>query len=70
MPEQHAHLRRAYPGKRLLDLVLATCGLVAAAPLLVGIAAAIRLTMGAPVMFRQTRPGLGGAPSRCSSSAR
>ncbi len=62
MPEQHAHPRVAYPGKRLLDLILATCGLVATAPLLMGIAAVIRLTMGAPVMFRQTRPGLGGRP--------
>ena len=32
-----------------------------------GIAAVVRLTMGAPVMFRQTRPGLGGRPFRMSN---
>jgi sugar transferase EpsL len=48
--------------KRAMDLVLATLGLaVAAVPMLL-IAAAIRLTMGSPVLFRQQRPGLAGAP--------
>jgi lipopolysaccharide/colanic/teichoic acid biosynthesis glycosyltransferase len=48
--------------KRALDLVLATCALIAASPFLVIIAIAIRMTMGGPVIFRQERPGLHGKP--------
>lgn len=48
--------------KRLMDLVGATTGLMAGAPAMLGAAAAIRLTMGAPVLFRQQRPGLHGKP--------
>jgi sugar transferase EpsL len=48
--------------KRLLDVVLAACGLIAAAPVLLLIAIAIRLSMGSPVLFRQLRPGLHGQP--------
>jgi lipopolysaccharide/colanic/teichoic acid biosynthesis glycosyltransferase len=43
--------------KRLLDIVGSLVGLVLAAPLLLLIALAIRLTMGSPVLFRQQRPG-------------
>jgi len=46
--------------KRAVDVVGAALGLlVAALPMLV-IAAAVRATMGAPVLFRQVRPGLHG----------
>jgi lipopolysaccharide/colanic/teichoic acid biosynthesis glycosyltransferase len=45
--------------KRTLDAGLALAGLVAAAPLLAATAVAVRLT-GAPVLFRQERPGLHG----------
>jgi sugar transferase EpsL len=48
--------------KRLLDVVLAACGLIASAPVLLVMAIAIRLTMGSPVLFRQSRPGLHGQP--------
>lgn len=48
--------------KRLLDVVLAVCGLVASAPVLLVIAIAVRLSMGSPVLFRQLRPGLHGEP--------
>jgi lipopolysaccharide/colanic/teichoic acid biosynthesis glycosyltransferase len=48
--------------KRLLDLSLALPALVLAAPLIVVIAAAIRLRMGTPVLYRQWRPGLHGEP--------
>ena len=44
-------------GKRVVDVVLATAGLVATAPVLAVAAAAIRLTMGSGVLFRQLRPG-------------
>ncbi len=51
-----------YPGKRLLDVVGATIGLVLSAPVLALLALAIRLTMGSPVLFRQRRPGAFGRP--------
>lgn len=59
---------RATPGipvwKRGLDLTL-TCALLAAVwPLLILIAAAVRLSSPGPVFFVQTRIGLGGAPFR------
>jgi len=43
--------------KRTLDVTLAGTALALATPLLAGVAAAIRLTMGRPVLFRQPRPG-------------
>ena len=48
--------------KRLLDVAGAGAGLVLAAPLLGAAALAVRLVMGPPVLFRQKRPGLHGAP--------
>ena len=48
--------------KRLVDACAAGAGLLATAPLTVPAAVAIRATMGAPVLFRQQRPGLGGKP--------
>jgi len=44
--------------KRWIDVAGAGVGLCVAAPLLVGVATFIRLTMGSPVLFRQRRPGL------------
>ena len=44
--------------KRSIDLLVAGAGLVLTAPLLLAIAAAIRLTSGRPILFRQRRPGL------------
>lgn len=49
-------------GKRLLDIVLAVCGLIAASPVLLVVALLIRVSMGSPVFFRQQRPGLHGKP--------
>jgi len=43
--------------KRLLDLTLSTCALVAAAPILLVIAIAIKLDSPGPVFFRQKRTG-------------
>ncbi|MDW8468606.1 MAG: sugar transferase [Burkholderiales bacterium] len=48
--------------KRAFDLIVAAALLAALSPLMLAIAAAIRLRMGAPVLFRQLRPGLGGRP--------
>lgn len=48
--------------KRSLDIALSGAGLIALSPLLLGTAAAIALTMGRPVLFRQRRPGRHGEP--------
>ena len=48
--------------KRAMDLGAALVGLVVLAPLLIGVALAIRLTMGSPVLFRQFRPGYRAQP--------
>jgi sugar transferase EpsL len=50
--------------KRALDAGAALAGLFVSAPLLGVLAAAIRVTMGSPVCFRQERPGRGGRPFR------
>ena len=49
-------------GKRLLDRAAAAAGLVVLSPALAGLALAVRLRLGHPVLFRQSRPGLGGRP--------
>jgi sugar transferase EpsL len=43
--------------KRALDLVAATLGLIILSPLIVLIAILVRILLGAPVVFRQQRPG-------------
>ena len=48
--------------KRWMDIVEASIGLVVLSPLLLIVAVLVRLTMGAPVHFTQTRPGSGGKP--------
>jgi sugar transferase EpsL len=48
--------------KRALDVVGAAVGLVLLSPLLLAIAIAVRLAHGAPVLFRQVRPGRFGVP--------
>lgn len=46
--------------KRLLDIFASALGLIILAPVLALIAIAVRLRMGSPVIFRQSRPGLHG----------
>jgi lipopolysaccharide/colanic/teichoic acid biosynthesis glycosyltransferase len=48
--------------KRALDVVGALAGLVLLSPLLLLTALAVRLRLGAPVLFRQVRPGRDGVP--------
>ncbi|AVQ88733.1 sugar transferase [Plesiomonas shigelloides] len=48
--------------KRLFDLLASFFGLLVLSPLIVIIAWKIRKNLGAPVLFRQTRPGLNGQP--------
>ena len=48
-------------GKRALDLAVAIPAVVVAVPVVAVASVAVRVTMGAPVFFRQRRPGLHGA---------
>jgi len=48
--------------KRAIDVVGSCLGLLILSPLLLGIALAVRLALGAPVLFRQERPGRYGKP--------
>ncbi|PRY93145.1 lipopolysaccharide/colanic/teichoic acid biosynthesis glycosyltransferase [Hasllibacter halocynthiae] len=54
--------RGAAAAKRALDVAGALVGLTLLAPLLAVLAWRVRREMGAPVLFRQVRPGLGGRP--------
>lgn len=51
--------------KRIFDIVLATIGLVVAAPLLLAAIVLIRLTSPGPAIFRQIRVGLNEKPFTC-----
>ena len=48
--------------KRAIDVVGALGALVALSPLIAAVAAAVRVVLGRPVVFRQERPGQGGRP--------
>jgi len=49
-------------GKRLFDLALTVPALLVLSPLLGALALLVRWQLGAPVLFRQQRPGLHGRP--------
>ena len=57
-----ARIARSSILKRFLDILLAFAALVVLSPLMLLLAIWIRVTMGTPVLFRQTRPGLHGKP--------
>lgn len=48
--------------KRLLDLSAALLGLILLTPVILILAILIRLKLGSPILFAQTRPGLHGKP--------
>ena len=50
--------------KRAIDVVAAGAGLVVTSPILAAAAAALWVTDGSPVLFRQERPGRAGRPFR------
>ena len=50
--------------KRTIDVIGSTAVLVVASPLMAGLAAAIWMTMGRPILYRQMRPGLHERPFR------
>ncbi len=49
-------------GKRMCDLAIAVLVVLIAAPFVLALAVLVRLKLGAPVLFRQQRPGLNGRP--------
>jgi len=48
--------------KRILDLLASASGLLLLFPVFLGLAYIVRKNLGAPVLFRQVRPGLDGKP--------
>jgi len=48
--------------KRLFDVVAASLGLLLLSPVIAVVAYLIRRRLGSPVLFRQVRPGMNGAP--------
>ena len=48
--------------KRAVDVLVSACALLVGSPFLLVIAVVIRATMGTPVLFRQERLGIAGAP--------
>ena len=50
------------PLKRLIDVVLAGTALVLLSPIIIGVALAVFIWEGRPILFRQPRPGLHGVP--------
>ncbi|MBN2024373.1 MAG: undecaprenyl-phosphate glucose phosphotransferase [Pirellulales bacterium] len=59
---RNPHCGWARVAKRATDLVLGTAALVLAAPILALLAVAVRLSGPGPILYRQTRTGLGGRP--------
>jgi undecaprenyl phosphate N,N'-diacetylbacillosamine 1-phosphate transferase len=45
-------------GKRLMDFVLSLVAIIVLSPIFLGVALAIRVKLGSPVIFKQKRPGL------------
>jgi exopolysaccharide biosynthesis polyprenyl glycosylphosphotransferase len=54
-----------YALKRIVDLTLSVVGLILLTPLLLAIAAAVRLSSRGPAIYRSVRPGIGGRPFYC-----
>jgi sugar transferase EpsL len=48
--------------KRFMDVAAASAGLVVTAPILAAVAAAVRVNLGSPILFKQARTGLGQVP--------
>lgn len=59
---EHLFVRPLPAWKRLIDIVGASLGIVAASPILLAAVVAIKLTDAGPVFFIQQRAGLGGKP--------
>jgi lipopolysaccharide/colanic/teichoic acid biosynthesis glycosyltransferase len=62
MASPHPTTRPYDPVKRAIDVVVASVGLVLTAPVQAVLALLVACKLGRPVLFRQQRPGLRGAP--------
>ncbi len=62
VPDARCPARWEAPARRAVDVLVASIGLLLLAPLIVAVAAAIRLTSPGPALFRQERVGVGGKP--------
>lgn len=51
-----------YVIKRIIDIVLSAVALIVSSPIMLGVAIAIKLDDGGPVLFKQTRVGIHGNP--------
>ena len=51
-----------YVIKRIIDIVLSAVALIVGSPIMLGVAIAIKLDDGGPVLFKQTRVGIHGKP--------
>lgn len=54
-----------YVAKRTFDLLLATAGLLLLSPILLVIAAAVKISSRGPIIYRSVRPGIAGRPFCC-----
>jgi lipopolysaccharide/colanic/teichoic acid biosynthesis glycosyltransferase len=59
---QPDHAAQRLTGRRVFDVVVATSMLLLGLPLLLAVTVVVWCGTGRPVLFRQTRPGLGGRP--------
>jgi len=64
-PSSPTAARLGRVAKRTFDLLAASLAVLAAAPLLLAVALAIRFVQGSPVLFRQLRPGRHAHPFVC-----
>lgn len=60
-----SRVRQQFSTQRLLDIVLSLGALIFFAPLMIGVALAIKLQDGGPVFFGQDRVGFGGQVFKC-----
>jgi lipopolysaccharide/colanic/teichoic acid biosynthesis glycosyltransferase len=57
--------RASLAAKRVFDVLVASAALIVLAPLLTAVVLIVRIFLGSPVLFRQTRPGYKAQPFTC-----
>lgn len=62
MTGMRSNKKNILPIKRLMDVTFTCIGLIIIAPLILIIAACVKIFIGSPVLFRQLRPGYKGNP--------
>ena len=61
-PRGRANIFYVVYGKRIVDILISSVALIVLSPIILITALIVRLKLGAPIIFRQTRPGLHGIP--------